>query len=112
MDRIYLASPYSHPDRIVRETRYLEAVKAAGRLMKERPGCAVFSPIAHSHMIAEMTRLPGDFEFWQAQDVGYIDLWATRLAVLKLDGWQESRGVMAEIARAEARGLPVEYLEP
>ena len=112
MDRIYLASPYSHPDSAVRETRYMEAVKAAGRLMKERPGCAVFSPIAHSHMIAEMTRLPSGFEFWQAQDVGFIDHWATRVAVLTLDGWQESRGVKAEIARAEARGLLVEYLEP
>ena len=112
MDRIYVASPYSHPDSVVREARYREAVEAAGRLMKERPGCAVFSPIAHSHMIAEQTSLPGDFDFWQAQDVGFIDHWATRLAVLTLDGWQESRGVQAEIARAEARGLPVEYLEP
>lgn len=112
MDRIYLASPYSHPDRAVRETRYLEAVKAAGRLMKDRLGCAVFSPIAHSHMIAELTRLPGDFDFWQGQDMGFIDFWATRIAVLKLDGWRESMGVRAEIARAESLGLPIEYLEP
>ena len=112
MDRIYLASPYSHPDRAVRKARYLAAVQAAGKLMKERPGCAVFSPIAHSHMIAEMTDLPGGFDFWQGQDMPFLDIWATRLAVLKLDGWQESRGVKAEIARAEARGLPVEYLEP
>lgn len=112
MDRIYLASPYSHPDSVVRESRYLEAVEAAGKLMQERPGCAVFSPIAHSHMIAVQTKLPGGFDFWQAQDVGFIDHWATRVAVLKLEGWQESRGVQAEIARAEARGLPVEYLEP
>ena len=42
----------------------------------------------------------------------FLDIWATRLAVLKLDGWENSRGVKAEVARAEVWKLPVEYLEP
>ncbi len=48
---IYLASPYSHPDAVVREYRFRAACQAAASVM--RSGQHVFSPIAHSHAIAE-----------------------------------------------------------
>ena len=47
---IYLASPYSHPDAVVREQRFRDVCLAAARLI--RAGQIVFSPIAHSHPIA------------------------------------------------------------
>jgi hypothetical protein len=34
------------------------------------------------------------------------------LIVLMLDGWEQSRGVNAEIALARELGLPVEYVNP
>jgi hypothetical protein len=43
---IYLASPYSHPDRAVREERFRGACRATAALL--RSGHAVFSPIAHA----------------------------------------------------------------
>lgn len=53
---IYLASPYSHADPAVQRHRYKEAQRATAEMMIE--GRVVFSPIAHSHPIAERFDLP------------------------------------------------------
>lgn len=103
---IYLASPYSHPDAAVRQQRFESACRAAAELI--RRGHVVFSPIAHSHSIAQHG-LPVDWRFWEAQDRRLLaacdELW-----VLTLDGWRESRGVQAEIAIARAAGKPVRFV--
>jgi len=103
---IYLASPYSHPDAAVRQQRFESACRAAAELI--RRGHVVFSPIAHSHGIAQHG-LPVDWDFWEAQDRRLLaacdELW-----VLTLDGWRESRGVQAEIAIARAAGKPVRFV--
>ena len=62
---IYLASPYSHPDPAVRERRFRAACSAAAFLLQA--GHAVFSPIAHGHVLAEHG-LPTDWSFWQRFD--------------------------------------------
>ncbi len=102
----YLASPYSHPDPAVRQARFEAACRAAAELI--RRGHLVFSPIAHSHCIAQHG-LPMDWGFWEAQDRWLLaacdELW-----VLKLDGWQHSRGVQAEIAIARALGKAVRFV--
>ncbi len=103
---IYLASPYSHPDAAVRQQRFEAACRVAAELI--RRGHVVFSPIAHSHSIAQHG-LPMDWGFWEAQDRRLLaacdELW-----VLKLDGWQHSRGVQAEIAIVRALGKPVRFV--
>jgi len=103
---IYLASPYSHPDPQVRQARYEAVCRAAAALMRE--GHAVFSPIAHSHGIARYG-LPLNWEFWERYD---LEMLATceELWVLKLDGWQQSRGVNAEIAAAKTLGKPIRFV--
>lgn len=105
---IYLASPYSHPDAAVRQRRFQAACRAAAELI--RRGHVVFSPIAHSHAIAQHG-LPVDWGFWEEQDRRLLaacdELW-----VLMLDGWEDSRGVQAEVAIARKLGKPVGYLAP
>jgi nucleoside 2-deoxyribosyltransferase len=105
---IYLASPYSHPDEAVRETRFRQACWHAVRLMRE--GQLVYSPIVHSHPLAEMG-LPGDWPFWAEHDRAMLER-CDVLSVLKLPGWTESVGVSAEIGMAEALRIPVRYEEP
>jgi len=109
MDYIYLASPYSHPNADVREARVAAAMTTAADLMRE--GLVVFSPIAHSHPIAENHAMPGDWTFWEAQDLPLLHH-AAELYVLTLDGWDQSRGVCAEIAYARGIGKPVTYIAP
>ena len=105
---IYLASPYSHRSVEVRDQRFRQACVAAGKLMKQ--GHVVFSPIAHTHPIAELVDLPKDWAFWARQDLFFLSE-SDRLVVLRLAGWQESRGVRAEIKYAEDQGIPVEYMD-
>ena len=105
---IYLASPYSHLDAIVREQRFLAACQAAGQLM--RSGQRVFSPIAHSHAIVQHG-VPADWAYWEAFD-GHMLSRCDELVVLMLEGWRESEGVQAEIDLALELDYPIRYLDP
>ncbi len=106
---LYLASPYSHSSLIVMEARFKDACSAAARLMER--GYTVFSPIAHSHPIADHLRpdFRTNFDFWMKQDLPILKV-SDALVVLKLDGWDKSRGVQAEIAYARANGIPIMFI--
>lgn len=88
--------------------RFRSACMVAARLFRE--GSLVFSPIAHSHPLATYA-LPVSFDFWQSWCMSFLHCWATDLYVLKLHGWEESKGVAAEITEAEKIGLPITYVE-
>lgn len=90
--------------------RFEVACKATAKLMGQ--GKAVFSPIAHSHPLADHMahELRTDFDFWMTQDLPILR-YAKELNVLMLDGWKESRGVTREIAYAESVGVPVRYID-
>jgi len=105
---IYLASPYSHPDPSVREQRFHAACQAAAGLI--RSGATVFSPIAHSHSIAQHG-LPTDWRFWE-RHVREQLLYCDEVVVLTLDSWRDSQGVRAEIQIAAELGKLVWYLDP
>lgn len=98
MSKIYLACPYSHQNPAAITFRLRIAAQNAGRLMQE--GHIVYSPINHCHPIAEAYSLPTDFEFWKRLNFEFID-WCEELHVLRLPGWNESKGVTAEIDYAK-----------
>jgi hypothetical protein len=102
---IYLASPYSHPDGSVREARFRAACEKAAALL--RAGTLVYSPIVHSHPLAALG-LPGDWAFWAAHNQHMLGL-CSALVVLQLPGWEQSRGIDAEVEMAQALRLPVRY---
>lgn len=104
---IYLASPYSHPDKVIRERRFHQVCRAAADLI--RSGEVVFSPIAHSHVIAAHG-LPSNWQFWERLDWKQL-AWCKEVVVLMLDGWRESEGVQREIRIATGLRKPVRYLD-
>jgi len=106
---IYLASPYSHPDRTVEALRFGEVCRIAGVLMAR--GLVVFSPIAHTHPIAERCELPRGWDYWQHFDEEFICV-SEKVVVAMMPGWEQSKGVQAEIVIAKDKGIPVEYLDP
>lgn len=103
---IYLASPYSHPDPVVRDQRYLAACRATVNLL--RTGKSVFSPVVQGHALSRFG-LPTDWQFWQRHDREHLRR-SDEILVLTLDGWRESVGVLAEIELAQQFGKPVRYI--
>jgi len=105
---VYLACPYSHPDRSVRVARFQAVNKVAARLMGE--GQFIFSPISHTHPIAEAGDLPLSWEYWATYDRAILSE-CHKLIVLKLEGWKESAGIKGEVQIATELGLQIEYLD-
>lgn len=110
MTLAYLASPYSDPNPATRRARLHGVCLAAAELLAH--GRHVFSPIAHNAaVIAAVPAMPFGWVHWSAFDQTMLAVCDT-VIVLKLEGWDTSVGVQAEIAAAQALGKPVEYLEP
>lgn len=97
---IYLAVPYTGM-----EQKSFEAVtRYAGVLMKE--GHYVFSPITMCHPIAQVAKLPTGFSYWEQFDFHLINL-CNCMVVLRLDGWEDSKGIRAECIYAASIGRVV-----
>ena len=106
---IYLATPYSHSDPAVMEQRFDAACRIAGELM--RKGELVFSPIAHTHPIAVRCELPRGWDFWNKYDYAMLR-GADKVLVVKMDGWEQSKGIAGELEIARELGIPIGYIEP
>lgn len=109
MKIIYLASPYSHPDERVRTRRYI----ATREFVYDRlnAGFAVVSPIVYCHQFARDFSAPTDAKAWLHLNQELL-LRCEEVWVLKLQGWDESVGVLGEISTAKFLGLPLHYHEP
>lgn len=107
--RIYLACPYSDPNPAVRHYRYMAVTAAAAQLMKF--GSLVFSPVTHSHSLAEQFGCLQEGEFWKDWYLSFLEHWATHLYVLQLCGWEESKGVSAEIDYAKRHNIPIRMIQ-
>lgn len=109
MELIYLASPYTHKDPGIVSERYWAACVCVRDMMCD--GLHVFSPIVHSHPIAQLGGLPGEWEYWRDIDFDFIDR-CDKMAVLMLPGWEGSVGVAAEIKRAEENSMQIDFINP
>ena len=102
---VYLASPFAHPSAAVREAR-LEAVRyVCGKMIDE--GRIVLSPLVYAGELAVRGfHAPQGWYAWDLQFLARAD----ELLVLQLPGWEHSKGVMVEIAAAQARQMPVRLM--
>jgi hypothetical protein len=101
---IYLAVPYTHDDKKVREKRFYEVTKMAAQLTKL--GYVVYSPITHCHPMATIKKLPGSWEFWGPIDKAFMDC-CKIVAIYELDGWTSSVGIAAEFRHARGNNQPI-----
>lgn len=107
--RIYLAAPYYDNFPEIRQHRYDLITKITAKLMKS--GYIIFSPITHSHYLAEYYDCPNEPMFWSRWYLSFLKHWATNLWVVKLYGWECSKGVLKEIRYAKKYGLHIRYFE-
>lgn len=106
---VYLGSPYTkYPAGI--EAAFKDVSNLAARLVAE--GFIIFSPIAHSHVLAEHSSLPTlDYNVWLGQDFEIIRRCDT-MFLATMTGWEESYGMHKEIEHALALGKPIYTLDP
>jgi hypothetical protein len=105
----YIATPYTKY-RDGHEAAFIAACQVTAALI--RVGQPVFSPIAHSHVIAIHGDLSlTDHDVWLTADRPLMDA-AGGILVVMLDGWEDSIGVKHEIEVFKQAGKPIEYLMP
>ena len=95
---IYLAMPYAHPLAAVREARLEAARYVCGQMVNQ--GKMVMAPMVYLGELADRGIHPP--QGWYAFDL--------QLLVLQLPGWQDSKGVLIEIAGAQTKGIPVRLM--
>ena len=105
---IYLATPYTHINHHIMVARFKMVNKVAAKLMAD--GKYIFSPISHTHPIAEAGELPRGWDYWEGYDRRIL-LTCTKIMVLKLPGWETSTGVQAEIKIGKELNIPIEYID-
>ena len=109
---VYLACPYTHPDKKVREERFQAATHAAAQLINS--GLIVYSPITMTHpldlVMGGGTETLGS-EYWVAFDEAFMDF-CSEMVVLQIKGWDESEGIRREIEYFLAKAKPIRFLNP
>lgn len=106
--RVYVASPYGDSEPAeVRAGRYRGALDVCGRLIAG--GARAYSPIVHTHHVAEAGHAPPDG--WYAHDLDMLVMFDV-LVVAMMPGWERSQGVELETRRAVQAGIPVLRVRP
>jgi len=91
---VYLASPYTHEDSKVMESRFVDTQRACAVLLSFK--IPVFSPTVYAHPMAVDYELPRDFNFWGEFNKSVLE-GATDLIILQLPGWEKSIGIKGEM---------------
>jgi len=111
MKKAYLAIPYTFNA----ELSYKIANKVAADLMKK--GYIVFSPISHSHVIADYLEpeLRYSQSFWMAQDLQLIE-WCDEVHLVCIGEYgheliEKSKGCQSEIRTAKELNKPIKIIE-
>jgi hypothetical protein len=107
---VYLACPYSHADMAVRIERFEASAHAAAELI--RRGMFVYSPITMTHpidlVLAEEGGSMGS-DYWCDFDEAFMEV-CSEMIILKIPGWQESRGIKREKDFFEQKGKRVSFM--
>ena len=106
---IYFASTYSSKEPDLVQERYKLACQRVANLVAK--GYVVFSPIIYGHTLIDYHEMPGDWEFWKNFCQSFL-VKCDEMIVFKLEGWDKSTGILAEIDLANQLNIPITYIEP
>jgi hypothetical protein len=105
---IYLASPYTNPDKSVMVSNYEMVSNIAAELVSQ--GNVVFAPITYGHTLCDFKEMTDDQAFWMSFCLTYLER-SDELWVYMLPGWDVSKGVAEEIRFANELGIPITYIK-
>ena len=104
---VYIASPYTHTDRMVVRARVKAAQAVAADIVNHGKGA--FSPVLYTHTLLEATGvIPPNG--WYQFDLHFLEN-AGEMLILELPGWEDSQGIMIEKAFAHGRRIPVVHVK-
>lgn len=105
---IFISSPFSHKDKTIENKR----VEIVNKVVAEYTALRlnVFSPITFGTTLLKYKEMPTDWEFWKNFCESFLEK-CDELWVLKMEGWDESAGVSAEIQFAIENNITVRYIE-
>jgi nucleoside 2-deoxyribosyltransferase len=108
-DLVYVATPYSiFEDGL--DAAHRAACQITGDLL--RYGVNAFSPIVHSHHVAEHANIDRmDHKFWMRADEAYMKK-CDALVVAQIDNWENSVGVNMELKHFRDVGKPIHFIMP
>jgi len=105
----YLGLPYSDDNEEVENYRAAVSDYIFAELSKQ--GRVIYAPISSCHSIAKKYGLPTNFEFWEKMCFAFVGA-SCKLIVIMLPGWENSKGLTAEIKLAKELNIEIELLDP
>lgn len=99
---LYLANPYSHPEREVMQARLKAVTTVLSHLTKS--GEPALAAVAYTSRIQQDDVSPP--QGWYHYDLGFL-AGCRGLMLLQLPGWERSFGVQLELATANLLELPI-----
>jgi hypothetical protein len=107
---VYLAGPYSHPDKAVRKNREICHSLCAVAL-KRQGEIDVYAPIPETTALCELGGLTGtDWNSWRGHDLNLLSR-CDEIYVMMIDGYKESLGVRGEVKFALQNDIPVKFID-
>lgn len=105
---VYIGLPYSSNNASIIEERIKHFCNVDSFLNEN--GILTVSPILKHLLFEKGSSLPTDWNFWKEYSYNLLSR-SDVLLILKLDGWENSSGVTAEIEFGKERNIPIHYLE-
>lgn len=106
---IYLAAPYTSPDPVCVEDRVRVFCSKDSEL--SGGGIITVSPLSKHLMFINGSKLPSDWAFWERYSYALLSR-CDHMIVIKLPGWEESKGVQGEIKFAMDNNINIVYVDP
>lgn len=104
----YLASPYSNPDELIRESRARAVYGIHAYLLSK--GIFSYSPILAAHPASLDYDLPKDHLFWWKFNLAFM-LPAIAMLIAPIPGYDSSKGIDAEVEYFRNAGKPIYLLD-
>lgn len=104
----YLATPYTKWECGL-NSAFEHACNIAAELLKN--GINIYSPIVHGHLLSTYGDInPIDHDIWMKIDAPMVYS-SVGMIVVKMPGWDESKGIKHEIIEFKNSHKPIKYLE-
>ncbi len=104
---VYVACAFGQDDPKIRKLRVESVSYFCAQKMRE--GIVVFCPLIHNYYILKYG-LPIGWTYWEKFNSELLCR-SDRLLVLKIEGWENSEGILAEITIARKLKIPIDYHE-